>query len=56
MKYINFILLYFLISCAQQTPLTGGQKDVTPPQLDSLRTHPSSLATSFNEKEGRIGF
>ena len=49
MKHINFILLYFLVSCAQQTPLTGGQKDVTPPQLDSLRTHPSSLATSFNE-------
>ena len=56
MKYINFILLYFLVSCAQQTPLTGGQKDVTPPQLDSLRTHPSSLATSFNEKEVELVF
>ena len=53
---IRFILLYFLVSCAQQTPLTGGQKDVTPPQLDSLRTHPSSLATFFNEKEVELVF
>ena len=56
MKYFYFILLYFLVSCAQQTPLTGGQKDVTPPQLDSLRTHPSSLATFFNEKEVELVF
>ena len=51
MRYTSFILLCFLVSCAQQTPLTGGQKDVTPPQLDSSKTYPPSLATFFNGNE-----
>ena len=56
MKPINIIVLFFMMSCAQQTPLTGGQKDVTPPQLDSSKTHPLSLATFFNENEVELVF
>ena len=56
MRYTSFILLCFLVSCAQQTPLTGGQKDVTPPQLDSSKTYPPSLATYFNENEVELVF
>ena len=56
MRYTSFILLCFLVSCAQQTPLTGGQKDVTPPQLDSSKTYPPSLATFFNENEVELVF
>ena len=56
MKPINIIVLFFMVSCAQQAPLTGGQKDVTPPQLDSSKTHPLSLATFFNENEVELVF
>ena len=56
MRYTSFILLCFLVSCAQQTPLTGGQKDVTPPQLDSSKTYPPSLATFFNGNEVELVF
>ena len=56
MRYTSFILLCFLVSCAQQTPLTGGQKDVTPPKLDSSKTYPPSLATFFNENEVELVF
>ena len=55
-EYTSFILLFFMVSCAQQAPLTGGQKDVTPPQLDSSKTHPLSLATFFNENEVELVF
>ena len=56
MRYTSFILLCFLLSCAQQTPLTGGQKDVTPPKLDSSKTYPPSFATFFNENEVELVF
>ena len=54
MKAFTIIVLFLLVSCAQQAPLTGGQKDVSPPQLDSLKTHPLSLATFFNENEVKL--
>ena len=56
MKAFTIIVLFLLVSCAQQAPLTGGQKDVSPPQLDSLKTHPLSLATFFNENEVELVF
>ena len=36
----------FTIQCAQPRPLTGGQKDTTPPKLQKLS--PANLSTQFS--------
>ena len=59
MKYINFIILVFLVSgvysCAvQQSPL-GGPKDEDPPVLDSLKST-QNYQTQFNDDEINLYF
>jgi hypothetical protein len=48
------ILSVLFISCAQQTPLTGGDKDVTPPAI--LMQEPPNYTTQFNAPQIRIYF
>jgi hypothetical protein len=43
-----------LISCAQQTPLTGGDKDIIPPLI--LEQEPPNYTTQFNATQIRIYF
>ncbi len=51
-----FLLLVFsLFRCAQITPLEGGEKDITPPQLDTLHSSPLG-ATHYHPKEIKLSF
>ena len=45
----------FLASCAQITALEGGDKDVTPPQVDSLHSSPMA-ATNYHPKTIKLTF
>ncbi len=56
MKHFLYLILFFLTSCAQQTTLTGGSKDVTPPKLDSVKTDPAPLTTYFNGNKVELVF
>ena len=55
MKPIYFIIL-FITSCAQQTILTGGDKDITAPLLlvdsnfQNINYQDQSLSLQFNER------
>ncbi len=48
MKNISFILLFFCFSCANIIPLTGGDKDVSPPKLISLSPENKSVLFKDN--------
>ena len=56
MKYCYYLVVLLLFSCAQQTLLTGGDKDTSPPVLDSLKTIPTPFVTNFNEREIVLSF
>lgn len=57
MKVIYYIILVFLsVSCAQQSGLSGGNKDTTPPQVEEDKTIPENNATNFNATKIEIGF
>lgn len=49
MKIWNVLLVIFLgfilIQCAQPRPITGGEKDITPPQI--VQSSPQNLTTGF---------
>jgi len=47
-------ILFLLASCAQQASLTGGEKDVTPPQI--LKQEPENEATNFKGTTLKILF
>jgi hypothetical protein len=47
-------VLFFLASCAQQVPPTGGPKDVTPPSVVS--TFPKNQTTNFREQVVELEF
>jgi uncharacterized protein (DUF2141 family) len=50
-KYL-FILIIgcFIMSCAQIATLSGGDKDIAPPVLDSANTFPKIQSTNFNSQ------
>lgn len=50
------ILSIFVVSCAQVVPLTGGDKDVYAPTIDSSKTSPLSGTTNFNGDEIKLKF
>ena len=56
MKNCYYLVVLLLFSCAQQTLLTGGEKDTSPPELDSLKTIPTPFVTNFNEREIVLSF
>ena len=56
MKYCCYLVVLLFFSCAQQTLLTGGDKDTSPPVLDSLKTIPNPFVTNFNEREIILSF
>ena len=66
MKYLFIFILSFLVSCAQQTALTGGEKDIKAPVLltdstkEIINFDQSSILLKFNENvqfiDGNKGF
>lgn len=53
---VSLILLVFVVSCAQISPLAGGDKDNYAPTIDSSKTYPLNGALNFNENEIVIKF
>lgn len=51
---INFCLFLFLVSCAHELPLTGGDKDATAPIAEKFS--PPNQSTNFNSKKINIEF
>ncbi|MCZ4407803.1 Ig-like domain-containing protein [Cryomorphaceae bacterium 1068] len=51
-----FLLFAFvlILGCAKQNSLTGGDKDITPPQV--LEYNPPNLSTNFSEKRFELEF
>ncbi|MBL0912575.1 MAG: Ig-like domain-containing protein [Bacteroidia bacterium] len=49
-----FVPVLFLCACAKIVPLTGGDKDITPPVM--TRTEPDTFSTGFSGKEIRLSF
>ena len=47
MKYLSYLLFFIIISCAQQTVLTGGDKDISPPKLIKENDTIPSIVTNF---------
>lgn len=59
MKLINILVLsicLLLLSCAQISAPTGGEKDLTPPALVSEKTFPANYSTNFNSKTITLTF
>ena len=50
MKNYLYILFVLLASCAQMFPPSGGEKDVTPPQILEEKTTPKNRTVNFNSK------
>lgn len=53
-RFLTFLLVLNLTSCANVVSPSGGPKDVTPPVV--LQTAPLNKATNFNGKEIHISF
>jgi uncharacterized protein (DUF2141 family) len=49
-----FLIAAVLVACANQKPLSGGDKDFTTPKVVSMT--PASLNTNFNQKSFQITF
>ena len=56
MKPLLYLLVLFSISCAQQTALTGGDKDISAPGLIFDKTQPKPNSTNFEGKEIKLVF
>lgn len=57
LPYILLISTIFFVRCAQQTPLSGGEKDNTPPMLDSnKKVIPANGTLNFSAKRIIIPF
>ena len=66
MKYLSIFILSFLVGCAQQTSLTGGEKDIKAPVLltdstkEIINFNQSSILLVFDENiqfaDGNKGF
>jgi len=55
-KYIYLLFVLFLVSCAQQSALSGGEKDISAPKLDESKTFPASRSVNFRATEIQISF
>ncbi len=53
---ISILMLLLVVSCAQVVPLTGGEKDIYAPTIDSSKTFPLSGTTNFKGDEIKIKF
>ena len=53
-RYIALVLLFAWYACAQITPLTGGEKDITPPQV--IKTIPGNNSTLVSPKKIYVEF
>ena len=53
-KGLVVFTLGFILSCANRGTPSGGDKDVTPPQI--IKTIPENFSTNFNANEIRIYF
>lgn len=49
-----FIVVLILLGCAQQKPLSGGERDFTPPKV--MAAYPPALTTDFRSKSFVIEF
>ena len=56
MKNLIYLLIILSISCAQQTALTGGNKDTSPPEIISNKSVPSPGEINFSGKEIKLVF
>ena len=50
----SFLLIGLLVGCAQQYPITGGEKDTTPPQIKE--SSPLNYSTNFSGKSITLSF
>lgn len=50
MRVLLFISVLLFASCAQMFPPSGGEKDVTPPQIVDEKTTPGNRSVNFNSK------
>ena len=55
-KIISIIILFIVVSCAQQSMLTGGEKDIKAPSLIEDKTNPKNFSTNFNSKVIQLYF
>lgn len=53
---LSALILIFMVSCAQVVPLTGGEKDIYAPTIDSSKTYPLSGTTNYLGDEIKIKF
>ncbi len=53
--FVGILLVIGMIQCANPIPLTGGEKDETPPGLDSTRTTPN-MQTNFEKQTIELAF
>lgn len=53
-KYIPFLLLIFLVSCAKRGSITGGLKDTIAPTLTS--SYPENYSINFKGKKIKLNF
>lgn len=56
MKQLFYLLILICIGCAQQTALTGGEKDISPPELVVNKTFPRPNTINFLGKEVKLVF
>ncbi len=50
----SIVSLFFIISCANIMPLSGGEKDITPPEIISFE--PKTKSCNFNQEKIIIEF
>ncbi|MDG2344380.1 MAG: Ig-like domain-containing protein [Flavobacteriales bacterium] len=56
MKQLFYLLIFLCVGCAQQTALTGGVKDISPPELAVNKTFPRPNTINFLGKEVKLVF
>jgi uncharacterized protein (DUF2141 family) len=57
MRLIPFIILLFLsVKCAQISPITGGDKDIYAPAIDTIKSYPKNGAINFKGSEISLKF
>jgi hypothetical protein len=56
LKQLFYLLVFLFAGCAQQTALTGGNKDVLAPELIVNKTSPKPNTTNFDGKDIKLVF
>ena len=51
-----FLILFLIVTCAQISPISGGEKDVFAPAIDTLRSFPKNGALNFSGSEISLRF